>query len=129
MIVVILASKNSRRNVTGFWKHLAILVAKKPNIEWKIIYAEEEKDLVLDDTYIIVGCLTSTLLSEIITDQRLQSLVKNAKIIIPFVFSPCAWNQSPSPFQGKTLLVREILSQGDKDSVFYQAAEALWRVL
>jgi hypothetical protein len=69
-------------------------------------------------------------MSEIVSYPSLQELVKNSKRAIPFIFSRCTWDYLSSPFQGKTKLAREIVSEAtNKDSVFFQAVEGLWRIL
>lgn len=130
MHILLLASQDSRKSVSQFWKHLVPTMSRKPEIVWQIVYVEKKKISAPDDEYIVIACLDRSLMVEIVSRPELQELVSSAKRAIPFIFSRCTWDYLSSPFQGKSTLVREIVSEStNKDTVFFQASNNLLGVL
>ena len=138
MIVMLLASHSDERQVREFWKHLAALRRQVAGVTWATVYVEDMAQAqalvpVQNDECIVVGCLSHSFLSALFDEPAVREVIESAYKKIPFILSPCAWDEWPSPFEKKFPLVpRKVLSEvGSRqiDTVLAEGARRLREIL
>jgi hypothetical protein len=128
LTVYILASRKESRSVEALWKHLTLLRRQARSVTWaNPLYVE---DLVtanalvpaIPEPYIVIGCLSSQFISELLDQPAIREMVAGALRSVPFLISACQWNQAPCPFAGKTPAAPEILTETrQRDRVLVEA--------
>jgi hypothetical protein len=134
--VYILASRQEARYADAFWTHLALMRRQLPTVTWvSPLYVEDmvaSNAIVpaLPKPFIVIGCLSPDVVSAILDQPALRELVEGARLRIPFIFSPCSWDQPPCPFRGLMPIVHEaITTTSRRDSLFVQAMGRIRGVL
>jgi hypothetical protein len=131
--VYTLASRRDESLVKDFWTHTAMLRRQLTGITWASpLYVENMVNvnaLVPTEAglYVVIGCLSPTLVSALLDEPALREIVDGAELKIPFILSACAWNEWPCPFADKVPLVRKaVAEQGrQKDSILSEAVGRL----
>lgn len=102
--IIMLASRQHKKTVEQFWKHLVMLRRQARGVAWvEPLYVEdlsEENAIVarIPEKYIVLACLGSDCLAGIMGDPAINEIVYNASLKVPIKFERCGWDQYPSPF-------------------------------
>lgn len=102
LTVYILASRQEARYVEELWTHTALLRRHVQNIAWASpLYVEDMATsnnvgvLAMSREYIVIGCMSNSFVSAILDQPALREMVEGALKQVPFIVSPCHWNQEP----------------------------------
>jgi hypothetical protein len=133
LTVYILASSQEAKYVEQFWIHMALLRRQVKSVTWASpLYVEnmatDSNALVatIPGKYIVVGCMSNRFVSALLDEPALREMIDGAAVKIPFVISPCTWNEAPNPFADRMpFLSTAITSAQEKDSLFAQAVSRL----
>jgi hypothetical protein len=136
LTVYILASHQEERYVMEFWKHTASLRRQLMNIAWtNPLYVEDlvETNAIvpaMPESYVVIGCLSNSFVSALLDQPALRELVEGALRQIPFIISPCLWEQAPCPFAGKMpATYTAITSTSQQDRVLVNVVQRVRDVL
>jgi hypothetical protein len=137
MIVLLLASRSDERHVHEFWMHLASLRRQVAGVTWATVYVEGMQEAqalvpVQAEEYWVIGCLSHTFLSTVLDSAAVWEMIDGASRKIPFIVSPCAWNEWPSPFAGKVPFADKALCEvgrRQQDSILVECVRRLCDVM
>lgn len=114
--IMLLASREDERQVNEFWKHLAALRRQFADVTWATVYVEDIHEAYAlvpsqAEPYWVVGCCSHTFVSTVLDEPAVREVIEGASRKIPFILSPCAWNEWPSPFANTMPFTNKALSE------------------
>ena len=135
--VFLLASRQEAHYVDELWKHTAVLRRQFRTVTWvSPLYVE---DMARSHTLVpamptehalVIGCMSPSVVAALLEQPACSALVQHASRRVPVIFSPCAWDQPPCPFQGLMPATTEAISTtSQRDRVFVEVVRRIRGVL